>query len=84
MTVIDRRRLARLMAIQGVSARRLAMAAGWKSHSYMNRLINGQARTLETEPARRIAQFLRVNLDDLFVPTMSTDVTRQSNGQQAS
>lgn len=79
MKLIDRKRLAKLMAIQGVSARGLAKAAGWKSHSYMNRLLSGEVSSLEPEPAVRIARHLGVGVDDLFMPRLSTDTgqTRQ-------
>jgi transcriptional regulator with XRE-family HTH domain len=77
MKLTDRKRLAKLMAIQGVSARGLAKAAGWKSHSYMNRLLSGEVDTLEVEPAVRIARYLGVGTDDLFVARVSTD-TRQN------
>ena len=73
MRLTNRKLLAKLMAIQGVSARQLAKAAGWKSHSYMNRLINGEATTLEVEPAVRIAKYLGVGVDDLFVARVSTE-----------
>lgn len=78
MRLIDRKRLAKLMAIQGVSARQLAKAAGWKSHSYMNRLLSGEATTLEVEPAVRIAKKLGVGVDDLFMARLSSDVVQQS------
>ncbi len=76
MKLTDRKRLAKLMAIQGVSARRLALAAGWKSHSYMNRLLAGDVTTLEVEPAVRIAEFLQVGVDDLFMPRTSNSAGR--------
>ena len=67
MKLRDRKRLQRLMIVQDVSARQLARAAGWKSHSYMNRLLNGQAETLAPEPALRIAHHLGVGVEDLFL-----------------
>lgn len=73
MKLIDRKRLAKIMAIQGVSARQLAKAAGWRSHSYMNRLISGEAVSCEPEHAVRIARHLGVGVDDLFMPRLSTD-----------
>jgi transcriptional regulator with XRE-family HTH domain len=78
MRLIDRKRLAKLMAIQGVSARQLARAAGWRSHSYMNRLLAGDVTTLEVEPAVRIAKHLGVGTDDLFMARLSSDVKQQS------
>lgn len=76
MKLIDRKRLAKIMAIQGVSNRQLAKAAGWKSHSYMNRLISGEVATLEPEHAVRIARHLGVGVDDLFMPRLSTDASQ--------
>lgn len=63
MKLQDRKRLQRLMIVQGVSAR----VAGWKSHSYMNRLLNGEVETLAPEPALRIAHHLGVGVEDLFL-----------------
>lgn len=76
MKLHNRKGLQKLMAIQGVSARSLAKAAGWKSHSYMNRLLSGEVSTLEVEPAARIARHLGVGIDDLFMPRLSTDVAQ--------
>lgn len=67
MELRDRKMLQRLMIVQNVSNRSLARTAGWKSHSYMNRLVNGEAKTLEPEPALRIAKFLGVGVEDLFL-----------------
>lgn len=67
MKLRDRKRLQRLMIVQGVSARALAREAGWKSHSYMNRLLNGEVETLAPEPALRIAHHLGVGVEDLFL-----------------
>lgn len=72
MLVKDRKRLARLIEIQEVSRREVARAAGWKSHSYLLRLLSGDATTLEPEPAVRIAAFLQVDLYDLFMPKVSS------------
>jgi transcriptional regulator with XRE-family HTH domain len=73
MQIKDRKRLARLIEIQEVSKREVARAAGWKSHSYLLRLLSGEASTCEPEPAVRIAAFLQVDLYDLFTPKVSTD-----------
>lgn len=73
MQLIDRKRLAKLMAIQGVSQRQLAIAAGWKAHSYLGRLMRGEVKTLEPEHAARIARHLGVGVDDLFMARLSTD-----------
>jgi transcriptional regulator with XRE-family HTH domain len=72
MHLIDRKRLARLMVIQGVSGRELARAAGWGSHTYLQRLLRGTENTLAPEPAVKIATYLGVDVADLFVPRVST------------
>lgn len=83
MKLKDRKLLARLMAIQGVSARQLADAAGWKSHSYMNRLLAGEVNTLQVEPAVRIAKFLGVGTDDLFLTRVSSETQQIARGRGA-
>lgn len=82
MELIDRKRLARLMLIQEVSQRELARAAGWRSHSYLGRLLRGDVKTLETEPALRIAHALQVGVDDLFLVKTSSE-SRGSGKQSA-
>lgn len=72
MRLTNRKRLATLMAIQGVSQRELAHAAGWSAHSYLGRLLRGEVDTLDIDPAVRIAEYLQVGVDDLFVPRSST------------
>lgn len=77
MVLTDRKKLAKLMVIQDVSQRELARAAGWKSHSYLGRLLRGDVNTLDLEPAVRIAMYLGVGTDDLFMSRTSSD-SRQS------
>lgn len=72
MILKDPKQLAKLMAIQGVSNRKLAKVAGWDSHTYVNRLLKGEARTLRVDPAVRIAHYLGVGTDDLFLTGTST------------
>jgi transcriptional regulator with XRE-family HTH domain len=76
MRLHNRKRLLTLMVVQDVSQRRLALAAGYKSHAYMGRLMRGEVDTLEPEAALRIARFLGVGVDDLFVVRLSTDVAQ--------
>lgn len=76
MILKDRKRLAKLMLIQGATQRQVSDAAGWKSHSYLGRLLRGEVRTLEPEHAVRIACFFEVGVDDLFVPRASSDTSR--------
>lgn len=72
MHLLDRKKLAKLMVIQGISQRELAHAAGWRSHSYLGRLLRGEVTTLEPEPALRICAALGVGVDDLFLVRSSS------------
>ena len=65
-----------LMVVQDVSQRRLASAAGYRSHAYMGRLLRGEVDTLEPEAALRIARFLQVDMGFLFTPRSSIDDVR--------
>lgn len=72
MLLTDRKRLARIIVVQDVSKRSVARAAGWKSHTYLLRLLSGEATTVEPEHAVRIATFLGVDVADLFTPKVSS------------
>jgi hypothetical protein len=67
-----RKRLARLMVINDISQRQLSRAAGWKSHTYLGRMLKGTVSTCEPEHAVKIARFLGVAVDDLFVAKVSS------------
>lgn len=84
MILKDRQKLAKLMVIQGVSARQLADAAGWKSHTYMQRLLRGDVKSLKTDPALRIANYLGVGVDDLFLVKVASDAGRSAPGDRHS
>jgi transcriptional regulator with XRE-family HTH domain len=79
MILKDPKMLAKLMVIQGVGQRELARAAGWKAHSYLGRLLKGAVKTVEPEPAARIAAYLGVGVDDLFL--VKVDSPAVQNGQ---
>lgn len=83
MALTDRKKLAKLMVIQGVSQRQLAEAVGWKSHSYLGRLLRGDVNTLDVEPAVRIAMYLGVGTDDLFVARSSSAVAHRATSRRA-
>lgn len=76
MVLKDRKQLAKLMVIQGVSGRQLAEVAGYKSHTYVQRLLKGEAKTLDPDPAVRIAAYFGVGIDDLFLGKVSTNAGR--------
>lgn len=78
MILRDLKQLKKLMVIQGepdrpISGRELARVAGYRSHTYMQRILRGEAKTLDPEPALRIAQFFGVGVDDLFLVGTSTN-----------
>lgn len=79
MELIDRKKLAKLMVIQGVSQRDVAQAAGWKAHSYVGRLLRGEVKNLEIEPAVRIAAFFGVGVDDLFLTRTTRNAGRDAH-----
>jgi transcriptional regulator with XRE-family HTH domain len=62
-----RKRLAKLMLIQGISHRQLASACGWKSHGMVGHLVSGRKVGVEKEAALIIAKVLGVDVGDLFL-----------------
>lgn len=82
MELKDHTLLKELMETKGISARTLSKRAGWKSHSYMNRLLLGEVKSLKTEPAARIAHELQVPFNLLFVSRV--DDTSERTGRKAS
>lgn len=84
MKLIHRKRLRTLMTVQDVSQRRLAIAAGYASHAYMGKLLRGEVDTLDPTAALRIAGFLGVGVDDLFVARLSTADEQSTQRRKAS
>lgn len=77
MILKDRKKLARLMIVQEVTHRDLATAAGYRAHSYVSRLVRGEVSSLGTDAALRIAHYLGVTVDDLFLPDESSNYGRR-------
>lgn len=71
MILKDHKKLASIMIVQDISQRELARAAGWKSHSYMGRLLRGEKKSLDAEAAVRIAHRLGLPLEHLFLTVVS-------------
>ena len=76
MELTDPNHLASLMKDQGLSARKLSQLVGWKSHTFMQRLLRGEVSTLRTKSAERIAEALDVPTSELFVDRLSNVVGR--------
>lgn len=84
MKVLDPKKIVKLMVIQEVTHRELAEAA-WgegSTHSYLGRILRGQIKSIRTDPALRIAEYLGVGVDDLFVTKVSSDTPRIAKRQR--
>lgn len=76
MLVRDWRKLARLALIQGATHRQIASAVGWKSHTYVGRILRGEVRTMDPEAAVRFCHFFGVAVDDFFMTRSSRNPGR--------
>lgn len=85
MKVLDPKKIRKLMVIQGVTQRQLAEAAWGEgaSHSYLGRILRGEIKSIKTDPAIRIAEYLQVGVDDLFVPRLSTESAQNAKRGRA-
>jgi transcriptional regulator with XRE-family HTH domain len=77
MIVRDHTKFASVVLVQDITQRELAEAAGWESHTYLGRLLRGEAKTLSDEAALRIAHKLGLPVDMLFM-TVVSEKTGQS------
>lgn len=55
-----------------LSKREVALMCGWRSHSLLFRVLNGEVNTVEDTKAIRLAHILGVGVDDLFETRTST------------
>ena len=81
MLVRSHTKLRGYLLVKDISHRQLADALGWKSHSYIGRLVRGQIKTLDPDAALKIAKILEVPVDELFIIKVSSESGR--NGQDA-
>lgn len=63
-----------------ITARALAKNVGWKSHSYVNRILAGDVRSVTPEAAAKIAYLLGVPQDLLFEPRASANASQNEKG----
>lgn len=84
MELKDRTLLASLMEEQDKSARHIARVAGYKSHTYIQRVLKGKAKNLEPIPAARIAHDLGVPFNLLFRTRVSADSAQDVSEREAS
>ena len=83
MRVLDPKKIVKLMVIKGISQRQLALALGWESHSYLGRILRGQIKSVQPDIAARIAEYLEVGMDDLFVPRVTSDTAQTARRKRA-
>jgi transcriptional regulator with XRE-family HTH domain len=84
MLVRDWRKLARLALIQGATHRQIAEAIGWKSHTYVGRILRGEIRTMDPASAVRLCHYFGVAVDDFFMTKSSRNPGRSVNERVAS
>lgn len=75
MEVKDPDLLAALIKSKG-STREASTAIGWKSHTFLQRLMRGEVKTLSTDSALLLARYLQVHPDVLFLTKVSTEHER--------
>lgn len=68
-----RKRLAKLLLIQGITHRELAKAVGWQSHGMVGHLLAGRKNSASVEAATAIAKVLGVDTSDLFLTELSSE-----------
>lgn len=84
MELKDRELLMELIDTQKISKRELARFAGWKSHTYLQRLLKEDGpKTLETDPAIRIAYRLGVPVHRLFMTRSSGESAQDERRKSA-
>lgn len=70
----NRKKLAKLIVLQGTSYRQLAAASGYASHAMIVHLIKGRKNGVTLDAATKMTRFLGVDLFDLFVPRSSQEM----------
>lgn len=76
MQVKDLDLLLALITGKKVSRRKLSEYAGWRSHTYLQRILRGEITTLTTDRAYKIAHYLGVPVEVLFLPRVSSDAAQ--------
>jgi hypothetical protein len=71
------------MVVQEVSLRELARAAGWKSHWVLQQLLDERSpyKTVTPERAQRIADYLKVSTEDIFLTGASFKTERHDDAR---
>lgn len=73
MQVKDGELLGRMITVKKYSQRAFATQLGWRSHTYLQRLIRGDVRSVTPDAAALISHLLEVPQDVLFETKVSTN-----------
>lgn len=84
MELRDLKKLKTLMVIHEMSGRDVAEAAGYRSHTYMARVLRGEYNTMGTDMALRLAAHFKVPVDDLFLVRTSSHTGDTGQFKEAS
>jgi transcriptional regulator with XRE-family HTH domain len=74
--------LAELMEIRKDSHRKVAAAAGWSSHSFVGRLLSGQANSVKPRSAVLLARYFGLPVHRFFDTELSVDDVRPAPRRQ--
>lgn len=69
----NRKKLKKVIAIEGSTYRKVAAAAGWNGPSMVAHLVSGRRNSVKDQVALKIAKHLDVDVNDLFVTKLSHD-----------
>lgn len=72
MLVKDGEVLGAMIKAKKFTRRGFADKLGWKSHTYLQRLIRGEVRSVTPDTAALISHFLDLDIDVLFDTKVST------------
>lgn len=79
MHVIDGELLGRMIKVKKYSQRQFADMMGWKSHTYLQRLVRGKVRSVTPETAALMSHYLEVPMDVLFVTKVSANTVQEGD-----
>ena len=83
MRVRDVKKFQSVLVIQGVSYRKLAEVAGYASHAHISALMQGKKTGIKPEAAHKIAAYLGMPVDHLFVSHLSSNTGETGQGGRA-
>ena len=79
MHVKDGELLGAMIKAKKISQRQFAQKMGWKSHTYLQRLIRGQVRSVTPDAAALMSHYLGLPQDVLFVTKVSANTVQDDD-----